>query len=329
MKRTMTNNNIKNNKTKTATTIIATLIIGLALLSPVTVLPNVNAQQPTIPANAIRTVDGGWITPLFTHDKNGNPLTIHYEVGKRVVGKHVHPGPTYSSGVQQEGGYWTYPTNNNNAMGFNTTWVMPTGSITNASNGIYYNPVNFFYSGTTSGSTPYTFFQVDWGTGGGSVLGGSLIDGWSYTLVYGSTYNQQTMSSVTVSQGSTYVVAGALEPSPLSSNQYVVEVELGNNAWIYSTALGYTPQLGQITTPMSYQDEYVTRSGTSSLSSDTVSNPTIVADNSGTVQYDTTSITGASTYSGSGSYSSSYTYAVMSPSISGTQITDSFSYTSW
>ncbi|MGH2611827.1 MAG: hypothetical protein ACRDFB_02115 [Rhabdochlamydiaceae bacterium] len=281
----------------------------------------------TAPANAIRTIDGGWITPLFTHDGKGHPLTIHYEAGTRVVGNHVHPGPPYLTNVQQEGGNWAYTTNNN-AMGFNTTWTMPTGSITNASNGIYYNPVNFDYSGTTGGSTPYTFFQVDWGTGGSSVPGGALVDGWSYTLLYGTTYNQISIPATT-SQGSTYVVAGALEPSPLSSNQYVVEIELGTNAWISATPLGYTPQLGKITNLQSFQDEYVTRSGTSSLSADTVKTPTIVADNSGTVKYDTTSVTGVSAYNGYGIYTHSKTYEVMSPSVSTKQVTDSFSYTSW
>lgn len=318
----------QNNKTKTATAIMASLVIGFMVLSPMTILPNINAQQQTIPADAIRTADGGWITPLWTHDKYGHPLTIHYVVGTRVVGKHVHPGPPYLSGVQQEGAYWSYPTNNNNAIGFNTTWTMPTGSITTASNGIYYNPVNFNYGGTTSGSTPYTFFQIDWGVGGSSVPGGSLVDGWSYTAAYGSTYNQISIPATT-SPGSTYILGGALEPSPLSSNQYVVEIQLGTNAWISATPLGYTPQLGQITNPMSFQDEYVTGSGTSSLVADTVKKPVIITDNGGTKQYDTTSITGATAYNGHGSYSYSNTYQVMTQSISGTQVSDSFSYTSW
>ena len=46
----MTNNNDKN-KTKTATTIISALVIGLVLLSPMTIMPNVNATPtPSVPA---------------------------------------------------------------------------------------------------------------------------------------------------------------------------------------------------------------------------------------------------------------------------------------
>lgn len=45
MKNTKTN--IKNNKTKTATTIISALVIGLVLLSPTTIIPNVSAQEKT------------------------------------------------------------------------------------------------------------------------------------------------------------------------------------------------------------------------------------------------------------------------------------------
>ncbi|MDE1832434.1 MAG: hypothetical protein KGI02_08715 [Thaumarchaeota archaeon] len=43
---------IQNNKTKTSTTIITTLIIGLALLSPMTVLPNINAQIQSAQINS-------------------------------------------------------------------------------------------------------------------------------------------------------------------------------------------------------------------------------------------------------------------------------------
>ncbi len=39
----MTNNNFKNNKTKTVTTIAAALMLGLVLLSPMTVLPSAHA----------------------------------------------------------------------------------------------------------------------------------------------------------------------------------------------------------------------------------------------------------------------------------------------
>ncbi len=328
---TMTNNNIKNNKTKTTTTIIAALVIGMMLISPMTVMPSVNAQQQTIPANAIRTVDGGWITPLQTVDDKGRPLTIHYEPSPQVFG-YLPPscsGP-YSSQVEQEGGSWSYPTQNNNAIGFETTWNMPTGNVTGGANGVYYNPVNFNYTGSMTGNTyPYTFFQVDWGIGTGST---GIYKHWSYTMAYKSgsniIYNQYGMSGITESQGSTYTVQSMLEPSPMASNQYVVQVTLGSNSWIYSNSLTYTPQLGHLTKLMSFQDEYAVAHGTTNLGSDSVSSPTIVLDNSNVLGYDTTSVTGVSQYTGYGAYSGS-TYQILTSSVGTKTIADSAGCPSW
>ncbi|CUR51398.1 exported protein of unknown function [Nitrosotalea devaniterrae] len=50
-------------------------------------------NSTSMPPNAIRTQNGGWITPLQTTDQNGNNLTIHYEgQGIDVTGK-VLPSP--------------------------------------------------------------------------------------------------------------------------------------------------------------------------------------------------------------------------------------------
>ena len=51
-----------------------------------------DSTNSTMPKNAIRTPDGGWITPLQTTDQNGNNLTIHYETGIQVSG-YANPGP--------------------------------------------------------------------------------------------------------------------------------------------------------------------------------------------------------------------------------------------
>ena len=69
--------------------IIIILTISAALTS------NVFAQNSTnftMPHNAIRTPDGGWITPIQTTDQNGKNLTIHYETGVPVSG-YANPGP--------------------------------------------------------------------------------------------------------------------------------------------------------------------------------------------------------------------------------------------
>ena len=48
-----------------------------------------------MPPNAIRTPNGGWVTPLQTHDAKGNKLTIHYEVGVPIVGGVSPRGPDF------------------------------------------------------------------------------------------------------------------------------------------------------------------------------------------------------------------------------------------
>lgn len=50
---------------------------------------NINS---TIPQNAIRTLNGGWVTPPQTQDENGKNLTIHYEAGVQVS-SYANPGP--------------------------------------------------------------------------------------------------------------------------------------------------------------------------------------------------------------------------------------------
>ncbi|MDH2907986.1 MAG: hypothetical protein PXX83_07840 [Candidatus Nitrosotalea sp.] len=51
-----------------------------------------NETNSTLPQNAIRTPNGGWITPLQTTGQNGSKLAIHYETGVQVSG-YANPGP--------------------------------------------------------------------------------------------------------------------------------------------------------------------------------------------------------------------------------------------
>ena len=51
-----------------------------------------NVTNSTMPHNAIKTHDGGWVTPIQTTDQNGKNLTIHYETGIPVSG-YANPGP--------------------------------------------------------------------------------------------------------------------------------------------------------------------------------------------------------------------------------------------
>lgn len=322
------------NKTKTVTVTMTALILGLVLLSPTTILPQINAQ-PTMPANAIATPGGGWVTPLHTVDEKGKPLTIHYEVAKDVSGLYAHPCAT-NSGLSQEGANFGNSTNDNKAIGLRTSWVMPTGTITTnfGTNGFYYNPVNFYYDGPTGGTTPYTFFQVDWGIGG-NTESPPVGQNWYYTLAYQSggtwQYTMKQMSAVTTSQGSTYTVFGAIEPTNLANPPaYVVQVTLGSSSWLYSTNLGYTPSLDGVYSFQAYQDEYTTKSpGATSLSSNSVSSPAVVIDNNGNTGYDTTMLNSITTFNTNNGAFTGPTYKVLSPSKSGTTETDSVACGTW
>ncbi|MGI0046436.1 MAG: hypothetical protein ACREBB_04520, partial [Nitrosotalea sp.] len=59
----------------------------------ITVLPLTFAQNASMSPNVIKTPNGGWVTPLQTHEKNGSNLTIHYEKGSDVTGKIMPTGP--------------------------------------------------------------------------------------------------------------------------------------------------------------------------------------------------------------------------------------------
>lgn len=78
--------------------ILKTLHIAIILISALLITinsvfaQNVANSTNSIPSNAIRTPNGGWITPLQTTNNSGGNLTIHYEVGKPVTG-YANPGP--------------------------------------------------------------------------------------------------------------------------------------------------------------------------------------------------------------------------------------------
>ncbi|MDE1862261.1 MAG: hypothetical protein KGI33_05045 [Thaumarchaeota archaeon] len=60
----MTSNYFRTNKTKTATSVITALVIGLALLSPTTMIPNVNATSAASSTTGTSEIGRGHPTPL-------------------------------------------------------------------------------------------------------------------------------------------------------------------------------------------------------------------------------------------------------------------------
>ncbi len=312
----------QNNKTKITSAVIASLIIGLVMISPTTVIPNVDAQQQK-PANAITITDGGWITPLMTHDDKGNPITLQYVKSERIFG---YPDAvtctTHAQGLYQEGGNWLYSAGSYD-IGLKTTWTMPTGSVSGSTSGMYYNPVNFHYTGTMTGNVhPYTFFQVDWG------IGSFVKNGWFFTMMYHDSslnkdiYEKYTMSGVTATQGLTYVVQGALEPSDMSSTpSYVVQVTQGTHGWIFSQPLTYNPQVGKLSGPSSYQDEYLQDPGSTTLGADTEASPAILADINSQLTPEPSEITGFNgniAILNTGDFSQYNTYSAFASSYLGT-----------
>jgi hypothetical protein len=72
--------------------VLMMVIMSTVMMSNVEMATAQNTTNSTIPQNAIRTPDGGWVTPPQTQDENGKNLTIHYETGVQVSG-YANPGP--------------------------------------------------------------------------------------------------------------------------------------------------------------------------------------------------------------------------------------------
>ncbi len=73
--------------------IIVTLLVTAFFGLHYVFAQNVTNSTYSMPPNAIRTPNGGWITPPQTTDQNGKNLTIHYETGIPVSGSVMPPGP--------------------------------------------------------------------------------------------------------------------------------------------------------------------------------------------------------------------------------------------
>jgi hypothetical protein len=317
--------------TATLVMVVAIFLLGplIFVISPALANPVTSVQKP---ANAIATPDGGWITPPQTTDKDGKPITIQYTKSVQIFDNlPAACSGSATSGLKQEGANWVY-NNNVNEAGLYVPWTMPTGSLT-GSNGLYYNPVNFNYIGPTSGSTPYDFFQVDFGKG--SLTG--ITQNWFYTMAYpsGSSthYDTFAMPAVTVSPGSTYNVQGVLEPYPVANpSQYVVQVTLGGSSWLTGHALGYNPTIGSSDTNgfSSYVDQYLENHGTTTLSVDQNGIPALVEISSGSLVLDGAAITGYTTFDRNNTNQPVSTYDVLSPGPVDTKIfNNSPDCTSW
>lgn len=282
------------------------------VLEPTTPQPGI-----PVPANAIATPEGGYVTIPHMTDDNGKPLNIKYEAGIKGTGGEIVPvcrGPT--AGLYQEGANWA-TTSNSQTIGYEETWQMPTGSVTGTSVGFFYNPVNFYYPAS---GTNYDFFQVDFGTGNnlGSRTGWLMT--YSYVDSMGVRQYPFTTIPATVSAGSNYKVDAMLQPFPMANpSSYVVQITLGSNSWLYSQPLGYNPTLGSVNTFHTYQDQWLLSSGSSTLSADSNSSPKVIKDVSGSLVYDASLVTGKTLWDNlNTAATTSQTRDILSPSTSGT-----------
>lgn len=82
------NINVQIIKISVITIVLVTTFFGIQLVFA----QNVTNFTSSMPSNAIRTQNGGWVTPLQTTDQNGKNLTLHYETGVLVTG-YANPGP--------------------------------------------------------------------------------------------------------------------------------------------------------------------------------------------------------------------------------------------
>ncbi|HEX5458004.1 MAG TPA: hypothetical protein VFX64_06420 [Candidatus Nitrosotalea sp.] len=73
--------------------LVSMIAITLTIMAHGTGMAFGQDTNSTMPQNAIRTPDGGWVTPPQTYDDNGKNLTIHYETGIPVQGNYLSPGP--------------------------------------------------------------------------------------------------------------------------------------------------------------------------------------------------------------------------------------------
>lgn len=284
-----------------------------------TVTPEPTTPRPgfPVPANAIATPDGGYVTIPRMTDDDGKPLNIKYEAGIKGTGGDIVPacrGP--STGLYQEGANWA-TTSNSQTIGYEETWQMPTGSVTGNNVGFFYNPVNFWYPAS---GTNYDFFQVDFGIGNNLGSRTGWIMTYSYVDSNGVRQYPFTTIPATISAGSNYKVDAMLQPYPLANpSSYVVQITLGSNSWLYSQPLGYTPSLGSVYSFQSYQDQWLLSSGSSTLSADSNSSPKVIKDVSGSLVYDSTLVTGKTQWDTlNTSATTSQTRDILSPSSSGT-----------
>ncbi len=183
----MTKINIKNNKTKTATTVLASLIVGLVLISPMTVLSNVSAQPQSQMAvyDTSALTSEQVMTPFGAMDKanvhhyNGTVIDADKILAKyledvrsgkakpfNISGKSGVPGSLTN---WNEYAYWD---STSNLSGFNGYWTVPS------------NPTSTYSSTTNPKQALYLFLGLQDSHSSPSIIIQPVLQ-WGYSSAYG------------------------------------------------------------------------------------------------------------------------------------------------
>lgn len=232
---------------------------------PDSVTPDPNLKPPP---NAIITPNGGYYTVPHLFDSHGNrlkiiqgklePLLMYYPMIKAKIP--AIPCPHLGNGLWQEGGNWlpNHPGNDLQAVGFEEKWTSPSGNLDSnlrTGNGIFFNPVNFYYP---TNPPQLDFFQIDYG------MGNWELNGWWFTPSnIDSTgvrnYHLYKLNPQPPIPGS-YTVTIVLERTPLANpSQTVVQITPTGSATslTYPFIMGYKPDNSRVFGFSSYQDEFL------------------------------------------------------------------------
>ncbi|HWY34971.1 MAG TPA: hypothetical protein VNX68_10015, partial [Nitrosopumilaceae archaeon] len=256
-------------------------------------VPVTNQTLPNVYPDRVSILSGGYVTLPHIVDKYGNKINATYAPGPHGIFGKIHPAcPGFSSGLWQEGNNWKVQASAQ-TTGASEMWTMPLGNVTGSQNGIFYNPINFFYSTTLTNI--WNFFQVDFGLGQGVTRTNFFA---TYANINNNNFQFQSFSGIPISPGSTYQVFGMLEPVPIANPaSYVAEIIYNNHGYFVTVPLLYNPDLTKVGGFSTYNDLYIKSSGSSTASlSDTNASPAIMKNKTNTIVSDSTLVLGMNSF---------------------------------
>jgi len=230
-------------------------------------VPPGNCNPDTDEPDTVRTPSGEEIPVIPVFDEDGNKLPITFVEGPIMQLTENDKPPSCAvtqMGLFQEGVRWN-PRLGGAVIGGSAKWTAPSdiNGISSGEYGIWYNPVNFFYSFSGS-SSPY-YFQVDFG-----VANSFRINGWALTFFdffeNGTRRPHIEPLPIPFRTGATYLVDGFLRNVPnTTASEFIVQITLpGVHEWVAKYDLNWSFNSGweYFKTFESFNDQYIIRGGT-------------------------------------------------------------------